>query len=211
MTDTRARGLAWIAALALLASCAGPGPRVEAEAGREAPPGTIDFVARNGLGTAHGTFGVWRLAEVEIDPAQPARSRVELEVEVASLDTGIGWRDHHLRGPDFFDVEAYPTARVRVRDATAAGRSERGHLLYHAKFDVRIRDVEKTIDADFELVESEPRVVEGSLVLNRADFGVGGPERRSNPFSVREEVTVHFRATLPWPGRDGAGAAASGR
>src|SRR2546425_8585067 len=39
----------------------------------------------------------------------PERSHVEVELKVASLDTRNADRDMHLRSPDFFDAERYPT------------------------------------------------------------------------------------------------------
>ncbi len=43
----------------------------------------------------------------------PERSHVEVEFRAASVDTGIGERDRHLRSPDFFDAERHPTIRFR--------------------------------------------------------------------------------------------------
>ncbi|HJQ44898.1 MAG TPA: YceI family protein [Amycolatopsis sp.] len=40
---------------------------------------------------------------------RPERSSVQAEIKAASIDTGIGMRDDHLRSPDFMDVEAFPT------------------------------------------------------------------------------------------------------
>src|SRR5206468_11838338 len=44
---------------------------------------------------------------------EPERSRVEVEIKVASVETGDPRRDDHLRGPDFFDAEKYPTITFR--------------------------------------------------------------------------------------------------
>ena len=114
----------------------------------------------------------------------------------ASIDTGIGLRDKHLRSAGFFDSKKFPKARVRVHDAVLKGKSERGLPLYGAQFTVRIRDVEKTIEGEFELTGEDPPTVEGGLELNRLDFGVGGKHRGWNPMSVKENVPVRFTATL---------------
>jgi len=45
-----------------------------------------------------------------LDEAEPQRSTVRATVDMATLETGISRRDHHLRTADFFDVERYPLA-----------------------------------------------------------------------------------------------------
>jgi polyisoprenoid-binding protein YceI len=162
----------------------------------DATPGTITFVAKNLMSTADGTFHAWRIVEAAIDSADPASGVVEVEVDVASVDTGIERRDDHLRAADFFEVEKFPTASVRVHRAISDGESERGHPRYRAKFDIRIRDVEKTLDGSFELVSVSPPTVEGELTLNRVDFGVGDPHTWWNPASITEEIPIRFSASF---------------
>lgn len=162
-----------------------------------APPGSIEFTAENTFSTAHGKFAKWHIARAEIDPAAPRQGVVEVEVDVASLDTGIERRDNHLRTADFFDVGKFPTARVRVHDAEPNGKSGRGHPLYRAKFDLEIHGVKKTVDGEFEVTQASPPAVEGSLTLNRLDFGIGDPYTWYIPGSIQEQVPVTFRATLP--------------
>jgi polyisoprenoid-binding protein YceI len=43
----------------------------------------------------------------------PTHSHVDVEIQVATLDTGDAQRDASLRSPDFFDVEHYPTIAFR--------------------------------------------------------------------------------------------------
>jgi polyisoprenoid-binding protein YceI len=193
---------AWRGSLGVLGlslSLALAAPAIEPGAGEASAPGSITFEASNLMSTAHGEFHRWRIIRAEIDPADPSRGVVEVEVDVASVDTGIERRDDHLRTADFFDVETFPTARVRVHDTVRDGESERGNPRYRAFFDVRIRDVERTLDCQFELVQSSPPTVEGALTLNRVDFGVGDPPSWWNPGSIEEEIPVRFTATFPAP------------
>ena len=44
---------------------------------------------------------------------EPEQSHVEVEIGVASIDTGNSDRDNHLRSADFFDVERHPTISFR--------------------------------------------------------------------------------------------------
>ena len=182
------RSLAIAVALALAVGAAASG---------DAPPGSIEFQAENTFSTARGRFAKWRVVRAEIDPAAPRAGVVEVEVEVASLDTGIARRDDHLRTADFFDVAKFPTAHVRVRDAEPNGKSERGNPRYRAKFDLEIHGVKKTLDGEFEVTQASPPAVEGSLTLNRVDFGIGEAYTWWIPGSIEEQVPVTFRATLP--------------
>jgi len=43
------------------------------------------------------------------DKANPAKSAVDVTIDANSIDTREDARDKHLRSPDFFDVEKYPT------------------------------------------------------------------------------------------------------
>jgi polyisoprenoid-binding protein YceI len=45
------------------------------------------------------------------DPADKSRVSVDVEIDVASVNTGIKKRDEHLLTGDFFDREKYPTIR----------------------------------------------------------------------------------------------------
>ena len=159
--------------------------------------GEIEFVGRNALVKAEGRFESWHFTRVAIDREAPERSVVEVEVDVASLDTGIGRRDDHLRSPDFFDVEKFPTALVRVSNARLRGESTDGHPVYLARFELEIHGVRKTIEVEFELVSASPPEVRGDLVLDRLDFGIGGPHKGWNPMSIREQIPVRFHAVLP--------------
>ncbi len=46
----------------------------------------------------------------DYDEENPANNKVELEIDIASIDTNHAERDKHLRGKDFFDVKYHPTA-----------------------------------------------------------------------------------------------------
>lgn len=46
---------------------------------------------------------------IVLDETNPENSRVEVTIQTASLDTNHEERDTHLRGADFFNVEAHPT------------------------------------------------------------------------------------------------------
>jgi len=162
----------------------------------EAPPGTIEFVGKNTFATANGTFHAWRIVERAIDPADPTKSHAIVEIDLASVDTGINRRDDHLRDPDFFEIDTWPTARVRAYDLSPIGEDEAGRPRFTARFDVDLHGVERTVDGEVVLVEASPPTFEGSLVIDRMQFAVGAPPSRWNPMSIDAEIPVRFRVAF---------------
>ena len=61
--------------------------------------------------TVRGTFTDVS-GTVEINETDPTASHAEIVIRAASVDTGFGARDAHLRSDDFFGAETYPEIRV---------------------------------------------------------------------------------------------------
>lgn len=160
------------------------------------PPGEIRFVGKNKMATAKSVFEQWRVKSANIDAANLGGSSVEIEIDVASLNTGIAKRDEHLRSADFFDVAKYPTALVRVHSVAPKEGAPPEQKLYTAKMDLDIHGVQKTRDIEFTMESLDPLKVRGEFILLRSEFGVGAPHKRLNPLSVEDEVRMSFEATL---------------
>jgi len=107
------------------------------------PPGpwTIDpahssvgAVAQHlGISSVHGRFTDFA-GSIEIAPDEVTKSRVEAVIRAASIDTGNGMRDGHLKSPDFLDVEKYPEITYRSTGLTPAGSDRwtvHGELTMH--------------------------------------------------------------------------------
>lgn len=60
------------------------------------------------LSTARGRFEKFDV-DVDFNEQEPARSSIKVQIEAASINTNDPKRDGHLKSPDFFDVENYPT------------------------------------------------------------------------------------------------------
>ncbi|MEV8552471.1 YceI family protein [Streptomyces glaucescens] len=94
------------------------------------PPGTwtidpahssVAAVARHlGISSVHGRFTEFT-GSLEIAPDDVMKSRVEAVIRAASIDTGNGMRDTHLKSADFLDVERFPEITYRSAGLTAAG------------------------------------------------------------------------------------------
>ncbi len=105
----------------------------------------VDFTVRHMMiSNVRGQFQKVN-GTVEFDEAHPANTKVNVQIEAASLNTKEEKRDAHLRSADFFDAEKYPnltfvSKRVEVKDAS------------HARLigDLTIRDVTKEVALDVE-------------------------------------------------------------
>ncbi|MFO0753597.1 MAG: YceI family protein [Thermodesulfovibrionales bacterium] len=112
---------------------------------------------------------------IYFDPAAVGQSSVEVEIEAASITTGIPKRDDHLRSPDFFDAGRYPVILFRSTAVAAAGGNRArvtGDLTLHGT----TRTV--TFDAEYFGPVKAPYGGETSMGfsasarLNREDFGI---------------------------------------
>ncbi|MEZ4224763.1 MAG: YceI family protein [Polyangiaceae bacterium] len=119
-----------------------------------------------------GRFGAWR-GSVELNPADLARSKVEIEIDASSIDTGVADRDNHLRSGDFLDVEQYPSLRF------VSTKVEAGGSRYRLVGNLTIRDVtrEVVLDVEFGGQAKDPwgnqRVAfTAATSIDRRDFGL---------------------------------------
>src|SRR2546428_8539023 len=52
---------------------------------------------------------------IEMDPDAKTVKSIEAVIQTASLDTNHGKRDTHLKSPDFFNVEQFPTLTYKMK------------------------------------------------------------------------------------------------
>lgn len=121
------------------------------------------------FGAVTGTF--------DFDPADPARSSIEVQVPLASLSTGVAKLDTHLSSADFFDAGTHPVATFKSNKVTVVADGKlkvAGDMTIHGVtrpvlFDVSINKVgehpmRKTAAAGFD----------ATTTIKRSEFGVGG-------------------------------------
>jgi polyisoprenoid-binding protein YceI len=83
---------------------------------------TIGFSVKHMMfATVRGRFDDFA-GTIRFDPDQVDRSSVDVTIQTASIDTGIGARDTHLRSADFFDAERVPTATFQSTSVEGDGK-----------------------------------------------------------------------------------------
>lgn len=111
---------------------------------------------------------------ISYDEARPEATVVEASVDVTTINTNEPKRDAHLKSPDFFDVEKFPTMTFKSKKAAKGGR---GLLLTG---DLTMHGVTKEVTLDVEVSPEVKGMRPGVLVrganatakLSRKEFGL---------------------------------------
>lgn len=165
-------------------------PAAHSEALHAGPPdGRLEFVATQAGAKFTGAFARFR-ATLDFDPRQPVDGRLDVTVDVASLDTRDAERDAILRGADFFQADEHPHAVFH------AGRLERAGDGWRAPGELTIRGITQPVPVVFSLAGAAgSTIMKGSARLSRLAFGLGRGEWASTEW-VGDEVDVRFELRL---------------
>jgi len=114
---------------------------------------------------------------IVLDPDAPERSSVEVEIDAASIDTGVEDRDGHLKSEDFLGVEEHPT--ITFRSGGVEGSFQEPGDTFRVTGDLTIRGEtrEVTLDATYQGEGTDPwgaqRIGFGAETeIDRRDFGL---------------------------------------
>jgi polyisoprenoid-binding protein YceI len=132
---------------------------------------TVEFAVRHlMISTVKGRFtGVQ--GTVTMPDEDPARARVEVTIDAASISTGNEQRDQHLRSPDFLDVARFPTLTFRSTKVEPLGSDQ-----FRLTGDLTIKGVTRPV----ELVVTREGAVKDPWGGYRAGFTATGKLRRSD-------------------------------
>lgn len=135
---------------------------------------------------------------LNLDDKDITKSKVDVTIETASLNTNIKKRDDHLRSPDFFDVAKFPAmtfTSTKVEKNGEDGLKVTGNLT--------IKGVTKTVVLTVEGLTPEVkdpwgnarRGASATTAVNRKDFGVNWNKTMDNGgMVVAEEVAIQLEA-----------------
>ena len=86
--------------------------------------------------TVRGRFKTFT-GTIHIDERNPDASRVEVEIDAASIDTGVSDRDAHLRTGDFLDVENHPRIVFRSTRVEGAHKNQGDRFTVAGELEIR--------------------------------------------------------------------------
>src|SRR5436853_6289739 len=107
------RAYHFLFAVLLLAPLAAPADTYKIDA----PHSQIAFSVHQFVSTVRGDFHRFS-GTIEVDRDHPERSSVIARISIASIDTKIQKRDHHLLSPEFFDAAKFPEITFKSRCVT---------------------------------------------------------------------------------------------
>jgi polyisoprenoid-binding protein YceI len=112
---------------------------------------------------------------VEIDDKDITKSKVEVIIDTASINTNVTKRDEHLRSADFFDVAKYPTMTFISKKVTKAGKDKlniTGDLTLHGVTKEVVLDVEGPSVESKDPWGNFRKGASATTRINRKDFGL---------------------------------------
>ena len=117
---------------------------------------TVEFSVKHMMfTTVRGRFKSFS-GTIEVDEENPDRSKVTVDIDTASIDTGAADRDAHLQSPDFLDVEHQPKIVFRSTRVEGAHASAGDRFKVAGTLEIRGQALPVTLDATFEGTGKDP-------------------------------------------------------
>ena len=131
---------------------------------------TIEFAVKHMMfTTVRGRFTKFS-GTLRVDERDPNLSGVDVDIDAASIDTGVGDRDAHLRSADFLDVENHPRITFRSTDVQGAHAKDGDRFRVAGELDIRGQAMPVTLDVTFEGIGKDPWGKQRSGFAARAEI-----------------------------------------
>lgn len=137
-----------------------------------------------------GAFANWS-ADIAFDEVDLAGSKIKVNVQLGSVDSGDDDRDGTLKGAEFFNVAATPVAVFESSHIVKQGDG------YVADGTLTLAGVTKGVSLPFTVTIANGKAeAHGKLALSRKEFGIGkGQWATSTEIGDRVDVLVHVKAS----------------
>jgi polyisoprenoid-binding protein YceI len=155
-----------------------------------------------GISTVRGEFKKVS-GSANYDPADPAKTAIEATIDATTIDTRVDRRDNDLRGPEFFDVQKYPTITFKSKRAEAGGTGKlkiTGDLTIHGVTKEVVLDVDGPTPPIKDPKGNSHMGASATTKINRKDFGVSGaPTVAGDEVSITIDVELIKEASASTP------------
>jgi len=140
----------------------------------DAPHSKIAFSLHQFVSTVRGDFHRFS-GTIEVDREHPERSSVTARISVASIDTKIQKRDHHLLSAEFFDAAKFPEISFKSRSVKRTGENSGdilGDFTMHGVTKPITLHVKLAAPPSNETLPGRTRWIVTTDPINRKDFGL---------------------------------------
>ncbi len=128
--------------------------------------------------------------QLAFDPAQPAKAKATLDIDLASIDTGAAESDEEVGGKSWFHIANFPKATFASTAVKPLG-GNRYELSGRLSIKGKSKDI--VVPATF-TQQGNSGVFTGGFTIRRGDFAIGeGPWAKFD--IVANDVQVKFRIT----------------
>ncbi len=160
-------------------------------------------VAHMAISKVSGRFDKFS-GTIDYTPGNTKTWKTEAVIDVASINTGVEARDKHLRAPDFFDAEKFPTITFKSLKVTGY-KNMKGKL--HGELTMRGVTKPVVLEVEGSGPVKDPwgkeRVAAvAKTTINRKDFGLGWNQvLETGGLLVGEkvEITIEIEAVKEEP------------
>jgi len=130
---------------------------------------SVSFVIKNFGLDVDGSLKDLQVIEFVFDNDSLSSSKIDITIGTKTINTGNEKRDEHLRKPDYFDADKYPTIRMRSK---RFGKSKAGNAIGY--FDLTLKGVTKEVKLPIFVTKlGELTQFKSIFTINRLDYGVG--------------------------------------
>ena len=148
---------------------------------------SLSFVYKQMNVPVEGQFKSFR-SKLAYDPAKPAAAKAELEIDLASIDAGSKDANDEVAGKAWFNTKAFPIAKFVSTSIKPLGGNR---VELAGKMSIK----GKTLDLVTPVTvtqQGNSASFDGSLVLKRADYGIGDGIW-ADFGTVANEIQIKFR------------------
>jgi len=131
--------------------------------------------------------------KIALDPAKPAETSIDVEIDLASANTKSSERDDTLKGDDFFATSKYPKAHFRTLSCKAGA----GAGKIDCDAELTIRDKTRKLAFPLTFAESGGKAtLKAEVTLDRMQYGVGASGDWADEHTAGHQVKVTVDLTL---------------
>lgn len=148
---------------------------------------SLSFVYKQMNVPVEGQFKSFR-SKLAFDPAKPAAAKAELEIDLASIDAGSKDANDEVAGKAWFNTKTFPIAKFVSTSVKPLGGNR---VELAGKMSIK----GKTLDLVTPVTvtqQGNSASFDGSLVLKRADYGIGDGIW-ADFGTVANEIQIKFR------------------